>query len=264
MHVDVNTCKKSSFCKLCMKQLSDRRSLRRHMQAIHKIYPEKRKYSCAECKLETGNLMELEAHMLAQHRVTTNRHCFYCNCCYLDKLSYTNHMHTAHGLPVWTGQESKTDAEEEEIPFLPLSEKSFGGALKIYNINVGDNEKDLMHVMKISQQKIQSTVRWNTQTCQYKVQFTAELLLTKPSCPVTTNSEKEQPQLSTLFLNSDMIRVDFTGISDDQYMSMVDQMIQTLVNFASHGSGWMVANIARVELRLVRSPGIGSQTSGIH
>ena len=57
-----------------------------------------------------------------------------------------------------------------------------------------------------------------------------------------------------------MQRVDFTGLSKPCFAGMVEQMLLSLNNFASHGSGWTVDSIENIELRFARSKPIAASS----
>ena len=57
-----------------------------------------------------------------------------------------------------------------------------------------------------------------------------------------------------------MQRVDFTGLSKSCLAGMIEQMLLSLNNFASHGSGWTVHRIENVELRFVKSKPISASS----
>ena len=57
-----------------------------------------------------------------------------------------------------------------------------------------------------------------------------------------------------------MQRVDSTGLSKSCFAGMIEQMLLSLNNFASHGSGWTVDRIENVELRFVKSKPISASS----
>ena len=48
----------------------DKRSLRRHMQAVHEQYVQTNLFTCDECAFAHEKVVELEAHMEQQHTST--------------------------------------------------------------------------------------------------------------------------------------------------------------------------------------------------
>ena len=57
-----------------------------------------------------------------------------------------------------------------------------------------------------------------------------------------------------------MQRVDFIGMSKSCFAGMIEQMLLSLNNFASHGSGWTVDRIENVELRFIKSKPISASS----
>ena len=57
-----------------------------------------------------------------------------------------------------------------------------------------------------------------------------------------------------------MERVDFGDLADKSFHSMVRQMLLSLNNFASHGSGWTLDQIENIEVRLVKNKPISASS----
>ena len=57
-----------------------------------------------------------------------------------------------------------------------------------------------------------------------------------------------------------MEHVDFGGLSDKSFHSMVEQMLLSLNNFASHGSVWTLDQIENIEVRLVKNKPISASS----
>ena len=232
-------------CTICQKKLADKRSLRRHMTTVHKQYVRTSRFECDECAFAHEEVIELETHMIQQHNSKHPRYCLYCNKFYVDNLKYMEHMNKNHGLPVWNA-----DLENNPSSGILPSEQAFGGVLKTYDIPVGEHEIDLLSFMRSKRDEIENVVQLNTQNSAQKLQFSALVQLTKPTSDENINS---QPDRIKIFVNSKMQRVDFTGLSKSCFAGMVEQMLLSLNNFASHGSGWTVDSIDNVELRFVKT-----------
>ena len=173
-------------CTVCPKTLSDKRSLRRHMQVVHKHYVQTNKFVCDECAFANEKNVELEAHMNQQHNSTRPRYCLYCNQFYTDSLKFMEHMNKNHGLPVWDA-----DPENKQNLGILCSEQAFGGLLKTYDIPVGEHEIDLLNFMRCKRDEIENIVQLNTQNHAQKLQFSALVQLTKPSTDENTSSQPE-------------------------------------------------------------------------
>ena len=140
-----------------------------------KIYPQSNSFECDECGFSTKSLYELTGHMTVQHDAPNPRCCLYCNKCYPRDVDYLEHMNGVHSLPAWN-----IDSENlQDSGSLP-TERAFGGALKTYEIAVGANDLDLLHVMHIKRQEVENIVRLSVQQHSQKVQFSSKIQLTKP------------------------------------------------------------------------------------
>ena len=232
-------------CTICNKKLSDKRSLRRHKQTVHKQYKENNSFVCHACGFERSGVIEMENHMREKHLSFRPRYCLYCNKLFVGDSSYVQHMNKVHGLPIWNS-DAKIDTSGEIF----ATEKAFGGVLKIYDISVDNNDIDLLSFMRGKQNEIDNVIRLNTQTQPQKVQFCAIVELTKPV-------DEETPQAAvehiTIFTNSKAQRVEFPGLNNECFSEMTEQMIIALNNFSSHGSGWSINQIKKVEMRLTKT-----------
>ena len=62
----------------------------------------------------------------------------------------------------------------------------------------------------------------------------------------------EESNKITVHVQSKMERVDFGDIADESFHQMVEQMLLSLNSFASHGSGWTLDQIIKIEIRTVK------------
>ena len=228
------------------------------MQTVHKQYVQTNRFESDECAFAHEKVIELETHMIQQHNKKHPRYCLYCNKFYVDNLKYMEHMNKNHGLPVWNAvwKNSRTWQNNPSSGILP-SEQAFGGVLKTYDIPVGEQEIDLLSFLRSKQDEIENVVQLNTQNSAQKLQFSALVQLTKPTSDETVDS---QPDRIQIYINSKMQRVDFTGLSKSCFAGLIEQMLLSLNNFASHGSGWTVDRIENVELRFVKSKPISASS----
>ena len=233
---------KTDKCTVCDKEFSAKRSLRRHKQAVHKQYIKNNSFVCHECGYERSRVIELENHMRENHLSFRHPCCLYCNNFFVDDSLYIEHMNKVHGLPVWTAG-AKIDQSEENV----ATEKAFDGVLKICNISADNNDIDLLSFMRSQQNNIQKALRLNTQFQPQKVQFCATIELTKP---VEEVSPKTSVDHITIFANSKSQWVDFSGLSNECFSEITEQMMLALNNFSSHGSCWSFNQVKNVELRL--------------
>ena len=154
-------------CTICQKKLVDMRSLRWHVQTIHKQYVQNKRFECEECAFAHEKVTELETHMIQQRNWKHPRYCIYCNKFDVDNLKYMDHMNKNHGLPVWNA-----DLENNPSSGILPSEHAFGGVLKTYDIPVGEQEIDLLSFMRSKQDNIENVVQLNTQiSAKTSIQF---------------------------------------------------------------------------------------------
>ena len=64
--------------------------------------------------------------------------------------------------------------------------------------------------------------------------------------------EDDQSHKTTLFVNTAMYHFYFGGVSDETISKMVDQMVSKITMFGSHGSGWVIDAISRVDICLAK------------
>ena len=85
----------------------------------------------------------------------------------------------------------------------------------------------------------------NTHTHKFpqKLQLNVEMTLQKPL-------EEEIVKVSVYF-NTETVTVYHSGISDEGYESLIDNIKSELVIFSSYGSGWQLLPIDKVTLKLV-------------
>ena len=234
-------------CDICQKHLADKRSLRRHRKSIHKIYPQSNSFECNDCGFSTKSLYELTGHMTVQHDAPNPRYCLYCNICFPFDPDYLDHMNTVHGLPAW-------NIDVENLPhsgILP-TERAFGDTLRTFEINVDAHDFDLFHIMQVKRQEIENIVPMSVQQHPQKVQFSSTIQLTKPAKD-DDEEPSSQPDKISVHVQSKMERVDFGGLADKTFHAMLEQMLLSLNNFASHGSGWTLDQIVNIEVRLAKA-----------
>ena len=242
-------------CDICHKKLSDKRSLRRHGKTNHKIYAPRNSFERHDCGYETHSLYEMRGHVTVQHGQTNPRYCLYCNKIVSRDLDSMEHMNNDHGLPTWN-VDADTISENGPVG------KAFGNSMREYEVKVGVREIDLLHAMQVKSEEIKNIVRISVQKSPQKIQFGAVIQLRKP----IEDSEdlSEESHKTTIHVQSKMKRVDFGGIADENFHQMVEQMLLSLNSFASHGSGWTLDQIIKIEIYTAKSkPIAGSSYSAL-
>ena len=76
------------------------------------------------------------------------------------------------------------------------------------------------------------------------MQFSAKLTLVKPIL--------DEEELQHIIANSKVVPLYVVGLDNEEYFGMVEQMLTVIYNFASHGSGWMLDKIKKVDIKVVK------------
>lgn len=161
---------------------------------------------------------------------------------FVDQGDFNKHLTADHGLPVW----AKTSRQNNP------TETAFSGNLQVYSLPECQ-QQDLLQFFVENEQQIKDVVIENTQNNPQKVQFTVRLSLRKPS-----PEKQEEDKRLEFFATSDMVTV-LTELTDDTFHRMVQQMMTSLFNFASQGSGWVLDKIVEGQIKFARfSPIRGS------
>ena len=129
--------------------------------------------------------------------------------------------------------------------------------LKTYDISLEALEKDLLNFIRSKRDEIENIVQLNTQNHAQKLQFCSLDQLTKST---TDEINSSQPDQTKIYINTKMRRINFTGLSRSCFAGMVEQMLFSLSNFASHGRGWTVDSTENFELRFAMSKPIASSS----
>ena len=240
-------------CHICGAKLSCYRSLRRHRQTMHPNWAAFNQYTCESCCYMTNSITKLNTHMDIQHQCSHPKCCFYCNKFFVNPIAYLDHMHRAHELPVHNMADFQIDKESHLMP----TERAFDGVLKIYDFDVGGYEVDLFSYMRSKQPDIDNLIQLNTQDGPRKLMFVARIRLIQPSKDQVVSS---QPDAIVFYAATKQHKVDFGGLSNEEFMEMVEQMLRALASFSFHGSGWLVDCILSLEMRFAKiQPVTGSQ-----
>ena len=229
-------------CNFCSKKLSDKRSLKKHVRAIHPEQIQPVEYTCSECNAKHFSLPEIHQHVVNCHSGNNiHKHCLYCNIVFLDENSFVKHTEDVHGLPTWDNMDGARSDEFDPV------ESAINGNIKVFELFPQGTEKcDILDLFVSKKDQIDTIVRQYTLQSPQKVQIRAEVSLSKPSM------KTDEREKITIYLNSDMMAVFYECIPMETFLGMVEQMIQTLVSFASHGSGWSVDSINKSQLVLTR------------
>ena len=239
-------------CPYCNRELSDKRSLRRHLYLIHKIEQERPPLICNQCNFKSQTLLGITGHRRSRHGgKTVESVCIYCNDCFMSKDNFAQHMRNRHVLLVWdTNEATETESPSQAGPSRarkferagPSSrqrdsspkpvQSAFNGGGEIYNIKP-TLEIDLLTYLNSVKPEIDEILPNKTIHGAQKVQLTAELKLLK-------SRVDDEDKHITIFAKTDMKTVYYDGLSEKEFFTMAQQMIYVPNCFASNGSGWVL------------------------
>ena len=66
------------------------------------------------------------------------------------------------------------------------------------------------------------------------------------------NDEEPNVEKITLFLNTEMVRVNYGGLEQGQYIEMIEHMLNSVNCFASHGNWRIIERISKVTTNFVK------------
>ena len=229
-------------CNHCQKKLSDRRSPKKHLTAAHKIDPVKTDYICGHCELEDKSLRVIWEHVVERHKTiheTEERSIFlYDMKKFQNDRAYAAHMRNKHGLPAW-------DVSREILTSIQ-PETAFDGAVRTYNLVPMETEVDLLALFVTKREDIEELILQNTMYEPQKAHLSAKVTFEKEKADGTE-------EVITIFANCKMLAVDVRGWTQDQLYDCVDQILSTVHQYGSHGSGWRIRRIDKNVLKMAKS-----------
>ena len=232
---------KTVGCDLCGKQYTERGGLRKHMKQLHLIVEDNPEFKCWECNFTDPTLINVKEHIKNAHndkKLQWNT-CIHDLTVFGNKRSFVDHMMKDHGHPSW-------GSDREETQRLAPVETAFDGVVRRYALRPADGEVDLMQSLSDRREQIEDIVRENVLHEPQRVQISAEVSIDK-------TKEGEETEYITIYTNSAYIPVDAQCWSDQEFFHAVDQMLKTIYQFASHGSGWKVHQINEINIKLVKN-----------
>ena len=170
--------------------------------------------------------------------MTSNSHCIYCHTIFLTAESYGQHLLKKHALPVWDGIETTSSAAP--------TESAFRGKLRRYDLKVGEKEMDLLQVMMQNKEEIDALILERVEEGPNKVQFHVEVGMIK--IPTVQDRDSGNFERTMLFLNTRTLTVYFEGIAGDQFLELIEHMVNQVNSFSSHGSGWIIDRIEKLQI----------------
>lgn len=227
-------------CDICLKKLSDKRSLKKHNKRFHPEQLQRPEYKCFECHEKHTSLWDIYSHIDKEHKSKLEKLCIYCKVAFASLDSFTKHMESEHGLPVWDDT-TAGDMSQMQQP----TQSAFQGQVNSYDLS-DTHSIDLLEAFLQKKDEVDSIVAAHVHKAPQKVQIRAEVDLSKPGS-ITHEREK-----LSIFLNSSHVSVFQDGLAMHEYLEMIDQLVSTLSTFASYGSGWIVDAITGIKVNLVK------------
>ena len=253
-------------CHLCDAVLGSAKNLRRHKKTVHNLHAPiaAARVKCNDCLEEFSSVAETIQHIEIDHGKSAN---------YISLEKNQSHMNNRHGLPVWDSDAGSTStggggggggsnetiaiegSSTTRVPqntrsILNESQTAFNSSLKKYQLNFDENENDLLDFMMRNKEVIDDFIIEHSQNGSIKVQFSVEVSLMKH---LTVENDKEpNVEKITLFLTTEMVRVNYGGLEQGQYIEMVEHMLNSINCFASHGSWWIIERISKVTINFAK------------
>ena len=172
------------------------------------------------------------------HDMTSNSHCVYCHTIFLTAESYGQHLLKKHALPFWDGIETMSSADP--------TESAFRGKLHRYDIKLGEKEMDLLQVMMQNKEEIDALILERVKEEPNKVPFHVEVGMIKT--PTVQDGDSGNFERTMVFLNTKTLTVYFEGIAGDQFLELIEHMVNQVNSFSSHGSGWIIDRIEKLQI----------------
>ena len=216
-------------CDVCQKSFGNKNLLRHHRRNVHKIPAYLFPMECNVCHRMELSVALIDQHFREKHGTQLDKMCVYCGVGFDIPEHFYKHLEEKHELP--------PPAESTKEKTNPIS-SAFDGALKVYKIE-GSGENDLMQFMTDIKPQIDQLVSENVNRTARKLQLILKVELSKP-----TKDEETQ-----VFLRSNMVPVYGTSLPQDDFLSAVDQLLNTLFTFTASGSGWILEKIVDLDVK---------------
>ena len=103
------------------------------------------------------------------------------------------------------------------------------------------NEVDLFALILTKRDNFEEFLHQNTMYEPQKAHLSAEITLEKEKAGGTE-------EVITIFANCKLLAVDVQGWTQGHFYDCVDQLLSTVHQYASHGSGWKKRRIGKIVL----------------
>ena len=175
-------------CKYCPKVFTIKTNRSRHERNFHAVEKKLPVFTCYHCKFSSLLLSKLQHHIESDHQKFNNL-CRYCRFGFCELKDFKDHMQSEHGLPVLDQQltslsnPSSSITQASVIDNFPASievhELAMKNRLMTFIIPNQNIEHDLIELMTLKKNEIQSLILDRTCNGPFKVQFPAKLTLIK-------------------------------------------------------------------------------------
>ena len=215
--------------------------------------PLKPSLTCSTCRVTNMTLAEVTRHIELNHGSKTAKVCLYCNVVFPSNSEYKTHMENDHGLPVWN---------LEDVPRVhgdigaSMTQSAFNGAANVYSFKPTADQIDILEYLVGKKAEIDILISSHVADAPQKLQITTDVSLSKPS----SEENSQQRERITIYVHTKMSGpIYHDGISEEQYLDLINDIICSISSFSSHGSGWTIESLDKVDVKIMRySPIRGS------
>ena len=121
--------------------------------------------------------------------------------------------------------------EEDEVDSSRPTVSSISGGVNYYEFQMEEKDLDIMEYMFRKREGVSRTIQKHTHTHKFpqELQLNVGRTLQKPL--------DEEVEKVSVFFNTETVTVYHSGISDESYEPLIDNIVTKLVIFSSYGSG---------------------------
>ena len=192
-------------CYLCEKSFVTKSNLYRHLRNIHgEVSVQVRVRKCVQCSFECSTTIEMKNHMESLHSRDETKLCVYCSKTFHTLKSFNSHLKLVHSLPTISAS---------RVERIHRPEKSaFNGTAETFFLAAKPDDFDFLQFMIDQKSVIKEIVQESLERESRKLQFSANLIVEKPS--LVAEEKKELP----IHVNSKMETVYMgDGLSDEAF-----------------------------------------------
>ena len=118
--------------------------------------------------------------------------------------------------------------------------------MRRFDLKVGEKEIVFLQVMMQNKEEIDALILERVIEGPNKVQFHVEVGMIK--IPTLQDGTTGNFERTMLFLNTNALTVYIEGIAGDQYLELIEHMVNRVNPFSSHGSGWISDRIGKLQI----------------